>query len=246
MKKSFLILLIISILLTLSCDKGIPVEGNPNTVTDIDGNVYTTVTIGTQTWTVENLRVTHYYDGTPITNATDNSTWANNTTGAYSYYNNTTNADSIRKFGVLYNWHAVNTGKLATDGWHIPTNEEWSKLEHYLVSNGYNFDGSTDTILINLAAKSLAATTDWSRIGLEGVVGNYLPSNNSTGFSALPGGYRLSGGVCASIGDHGFWWSTTEYTATTAICRYISYQGVSLYWYSNTKEYGHSVRLVKD
>src|ERR1035441_4507351 len=93
------------------------------TVTDIDGNVYQTVKIGNQIWTVENLRVTRFNDGTAIPLDTSTATWDsiwNNglTIPAYCYYNNMTNTDSIKKWGALYNWYAVNTGKLAPKGWH--------------------------------------------------------------------------------------------------------------------------------
>src|SRR5574344_1392260 len=88
------------------------------TVTDIDGNVYHTITIGTQTWMVENLKVSKYNDGTAIPNVTDATAWAALTTGAYCDYNN--DVANGTKYGHLYNWYAVNTGKLAPSGWHGP------------------------------------------------------------------------------------------------------------------------------
>ncbi len=94
------------------------------TMTDQDGNVYKTVTIGTQTWMAENLRTTTYNNGTTIPNITNVNEWASLITGAYCNYNNTTSTDTITTYGRLYNWYAVNTGKLAPDGWHVPTNEE--------------------------------------------------------------------------------------------------------------------------
>jgi uncharacterized protein (TIGR02145 family) len=85
----------------------------PNTVTDVDGNVYHTVTIGGQTWMVENLRTTKYNDNTAIPKVTDATAWAALTTPGVCTYNNTDNADTINTYGRLYNWYTVSTGKLA-------------------------------------------------------------------------------------------------------------------------------------
>ena len=88
-------------------------------MTDQDGNFYKTVTIGTQTWMAENLRTMKYNDGTNIPLVTSGIAWNNLNTGAYCNYNNTTNSDTIATYGRLYNWYAVNTGKLAPKGWHV-------------------------------------------------------------------------------------------------------------------------------
>ena len=159
------------------------------TVTDIDGNVYQVVKIGAQVWTVENLRTTKYNDGTPISFDITDATWFRSTTPKYCYYNNTTNADSIRKFGALYNAYVVNTRKLAPVGWHVPTEAEWDILTGYLISNRYNWDPADD----NTIAKSLAAKTDWVNSDSLGTPGNDLTKNNRTGFSALPGGVHKGG-----------------------------------------------------
>jgi uncharacterized protein (TIGR02145 family) len=102
------------------------------TVTDQDGNVYKTVKIGTQTWMAENLRTTKYNDGKSIENVIVASKWEGLSTGAYGNYNNTTSSDTIATYGRLYNWSAINTGKLAPKGWHVPTDDEWSVLTRYL------------------------------------------------------------------------------------------------------------------
>jgi uncharacterized protein (TIGR02145 family) len=105
------------------------------TVTDTDGNVYQTVRIGNQVWMAENLRVTKYNDGSAITLDTSGNNMDNATTPKYCYYNNTTNADSIKKYGALYNWYVVspaNPKKIAPAGWHVPTDSEWTVLEKYL------------------------------------------------------------------------------------------------------------------
>jgi len=218
-------------------------DGN---VTDADGNVYHTVTIGTQTWTVENLRTTKYNDGTAIPHVTDSTAWANLSTPAYCNYGNTVNSDSIKKFGNLYNWYAVNTGKLAPTGWHIPTDSEWTVLVDYLILHGYNYDGTTDTndAVGNKVAKSLAAQTDWKSGGLTGGIGVDLSKNNSSGFSALPGGLRRVSGFIG-IGSEGRWWSATE-DDKLAWERDLSYAYKSLMKDWNQKMEGLSVRLVKD
>ena len=106
-------------------------QGTGGTVTDIDGNVYHTVTIGTQTWMVENLKTTKYNDGTAIPLVTDSTAWLNLTTPGYCWYNNDA-ATYKNTYGALYNWFTVNTSKLAPSGWHVPTDAEWTTLITYL------------------------------------------------------------------------------------------------------------------
>jgi len=178
--------------------------------TDADGNNYSAVTIGTQTWMVENLVTTKYKDGTQITNITGNPAWENcvNTSSpAYCWYNN----DIVNKVfcGGLYNWYAVKTGKLAPTGWHVPTDAEWTTLENYLIANGYNFDGSTS---VNLIAKSLASQTGWAAYYSMGTgfIGNIPSANNKSGFTALAGGARYYDGYFDDDGNYGRWWSASE------------------------------------
>ncbi len=211
-------------------------------VTDIDGNVYQTVMIGSQVWTVENLRTTKYNDGTAIPYVTDNSAWANLTTPGYCYYGNDSAANAV-KYGALYNWYVVETGKLAPAGWHVPDSVDWDILQNYLIANGYNWDGTTTG---NKIGKSMAAKTDWNSSATEGDVGNNLSSNNSSGFSSLPGGGRNNNGSFGNIGGYGDWWSSTERNATSAyFCRLSSHHPGLNRDYDN-KEYGIYVRLVKD
>ena len=219
-------------------------QGSISTVKDIDGNVYHTVKIGHQVWTVENLRTTKYNDGTAIPHVTNGTQWAALTTPGYCFYNNTTNSDSIKEFGALYNWYAVDTKKLAPAGWHVPSDEEWSSLEKYLIANGYNWDGTT---MENKIAKSLAATTGWTISTEDGAIGNDLTKNNRSGFSALPGGYRANVGIFYNIGLYGYWWSATEHGTSYAFGRYLTYDYDNLfgdlYYY---KGCGFSVRLLRD
>jgi uncharacterized protein (TIGR02145 family) len=220
------------------------------TVTDADGNVYHTVTIGTQTWMVENLRTRKYNDGDTIPNITNATAWAELTTPAYCWYNNDSST-SKTTYGALYNWYAVNTGKIAPKGWHVPTDAEWDILVKYLVANGYNYNGTTDTTGYNdknRIAKALASTTGWSSFSNTGAVGNtdYPAKRNSTGFTALPGGYRDNCGGFLGVGDGGNWWGSYEDGAYHAWYRYI-YSNTSYVSRSScNKDYGASVRCVKD
>ena len=197
------------------------------TMTDQDGNVYKTVTIGTQTWMAENLRTTIYNDGTAIPNITDNDEWGDLTDGAFCNYNNTTNIDTIATYGRLYNWYAVNTGKLAPTGWHVPTDAEWIALKDFL-SGGYVTGGYLKE----------TGTTHW--------ISPNEGATNETGFTALPGGGRSYSGAFDYIGYYGFWWSATKDGA------YRAWQSAMGYYYSNVggsynfKELGFSVRCVRD
>jgi uncharacterized protein (TIGR02145 family) len=221
------------------------------TVTDTDGNVYQTVRIGNQIWTVENLRVTRFNDGTAIPLDTSTATWDslyNNglTIPAYCFYNNMTNTDSIKKWGALYNWNAVNTGKLAPKGWHVPSDSEWEVMQNYLVMHGYNYDGTTDTTN-NKIAIALAAQTDWQGFEGGGRPGKNLTMNNSSGFSALPGGCRIGEGGFYDQSSIGYWWSATEDDASYAWYRYLYCGNETLYRdFDSFKSCGFSVRLVRD
>lgn len=214
------------------------------TVSDIEGNVYNTIAIGTQIWMKENLKTTTYNDETYIPNVTDNTIWAGLSSGAYCWYNN--NAGTYKNiYGALYNWYAVNTEKLCPSGWHVPTDPEWQTLENYLIDNGYNYDG---TITQNKIAKALAATTNWVLSEISGSVGNtdYPAFRNKSGFTALPGGNREGNGTFSFFSYAGNWWSSTEYATSNAQMRNIGYEQVYLLRYIYDKTYGFSVRCVKD
>ncbi|MEI6753331.1 MAG: fibrobacter succinogenes major paralogous domain-containing protein [Paludibacter sp.] len=202
---------------------------------DIDGNLYHTVTIGTQTWMVENLKTTTYNDGTSIPNVTDPTAWSALATPAYCWYNNDA-ATYKNTYGALYNWYTVNTGKLAPTGWHVPTDAEWTILENY-VSAHLGASGSV--------AKALAATTNWTSSTTTGAPGNILTINNSSGFTALPGGYRSNYGL-GDAGNFGYWWSSTEYSAGNAWVRYLYDGSGYLGRYYGSKYNGFSVRCVRD
>jgi uncharacterized protein (TIGR02145 family) len=223
--------------------KMIPNAGN---VTDADGNVYQSVRIGSQVWTVEDLRTTKYSDGTAIPGPTfTTSQWSDLTTPAYCWYEDSTGAAYRQKWGALYNWYAVNTGKLAPEGWRVPTDADWTTLENYLIANGYNWDGTTTE---NKIGKSMAARTDWPSFtkARAGTIGNDLGKNNASGFSALPGGYRTNDGNFYTIRDYGYWWSATEYDASGAWDRNLRCLIERLLRYDTNKSCGFSVRLLRD
>jgi uncharacterized protein (TIGR02145 family) len=214
------------------------------TIVDVENNRYEVVKIGDLYWTTENLKTTKFNDGTEIKLITGNRDWEDageNNMPAYCYYNN--DLDNKNKYGALYNFHTVSTGKLAPEGWRVPTNADWTKLENYLISSGYNWDGSTDE---NKIAKSMAVNTDWKGHKNNGAIGNDLTRNNKSGFSALPGGYRDYYSPFNYFGSNGHWWSATEYDASRAYNRYLYHDSERLHRDYYYKGCGFSVRVVRD
>lgn len=240
-----LLIMGIFLIFTSSCEKGDdndsssnnPTNGkttavfNPavtySTMTDQDGNVYKTVTIGTQTWMAENLRTTKYNDGTSITNFTSANGWWELTTGAYCNYNNTTSNDTIATYGRLYNWFAVNTSKLAPEGWHVPTDAEWTTLTTYLGGE-----------IVAGGKLKETGTKHWNSPN--------TGATNESGFTALPGGDRISSGAFYGVGSTGRWWSATEDGTSSAWLWIVNYDDSNLVCISLTKDGGFSVRCVKD
>jgi len=206
-----------------------------DTVTDIDGNVYKTIEIGTQTWMAENLKVTKYNDGTDIPLVTDDGEWNNLSTPGYCWFKN--DEKTYKKtFGALYNWHAVGTGKLCPTGWHVPDNGDWVIL--------YEFAGADSVVEGNLKE---TGTTHWNSP-------NY-GATNATGFTAIPAANRNNANNFAEgwLGIAGFWWSSSDYNANGAYWRKLYYD--NKYYYTdqwmyidleNDKVDGMSVRCLKD
>jgi len=207
------------------------------TVKDIDGNVYHTVKIGSQTWMMENLQTTHYSDSTAIPMIGDSAAWTNLITPAYCWYNN----DSVTNknvYGALYNWYSVNTGKLAPKGWHVATNADWSVLENTVSIYLY-----TSVSL----PKILASRMNWTTSITMGAIGNNPGINNSSGFSALPGGSRENNKFSFNTrGTTGNFWSSTVISDTTALSFVMSYNQNSVDRHFKHKWNGLSVRCVKD
>jgi uncharacterized protein (TIGR02145 family) len=196
---------------------------------DGDGNGYYSVTIGTQTWLVEPLKTTKYNDRTNIPNVTDSIAWAALTTGAYCNYRNKTASDFIATYGRLYNWYAVNSGKLAITGWHIPTHNEWKTLVTFL--GGQDVAGG--------------------KMKEAGIIHWQTPNNgatNESGFSALPSGYR--GPILTyeyqSLGKNVAFWESTIYPSTQAYGLVLRYNEITSQTYIFNKAYGFPVRLIKD
>ncbi|MEI7420602.1 MAG: FISUMP domain-containing protein [Prolixibacteraceae bacterium] len=198
----------------------------PLTVTDADGNVYSTVTIGTQLWMASNLKTTKYNDNSAIPLVTDNTAWANLTTPGYCWYNN--DATTYKStYGALYNWYTVNTGKLCPTGWHVPSDSEWSTLTTFLGG-------------VTVSGGKLKETgiTHWT-----------TPNTNATnesGFTGLPGGQRFTYGTFDQIGVIGYWWSSTESNANQSFGRYLNYGSNITVTISNNKYFGFSIRCLKD
>jgi uncharacterized protein (TIGR02145 family) len=194
------------------------------TMYDQEGNMYKTVKIGSQTWMAENLKTTKYRNGVSIPNITDNTQWQNNTTGAYCNYSN--NASNDCPYGKLYNWYAVkNSNGICPNGWHVPTNDEWVNLESYLGDIAYVGGKLKST------GSSYWTTPNESAI-------------NSSGFSALPGGYRGSG--YASLTVDGYWWTSTPVSTNSAYYRIIVFGNGGIGNSSINNSTGFSVRCIKD
>lgn len=202
-----------------------------------DGKVYKTIKIGNQTWMAENLAATRYSDGAVIPNVTDNASWMKQTTGALCWYDN----DSVKNkgtYGALYNGYAVTSGKLCPAGWHVPSDEDWKTLELYLGMSQAEADvtGNRGTDQGNLLKEP--GNTHWSSAS-EG--------NNLSGFSALPGGYRNSyDGKFDYQWILGNWWTSTEEKSAFVWYHSLGNNNSKVYRTCYYKNYGFSVRCLKD
>ena len=200
-------------------------------VTDIDGNVYKTIKIGTQTWMAENLRTTKYRNGNPIPNVVDNAAWQSLTTGAYCWYNNEA-ASNKNTYGALYNWYSVTDSRnIAPAGFHVASDAEWTKLENYLVSVGVPANGGG-------GALKETGFSHWSSPNKD--------ATNSIGFKALPGGGRVFNGQFAMVGTDGIWWNSTGNDSGSAWSRRLFNSFPIVFRFNSNKQFGLSVRCVKD
>jgi uncharacterized protein (TIGR02145 family) len=195
--------------------------------TDGDNNHYPVVTIGTQTWMAENLKTINYNNSTAIPLVTDNTAWVNLSTPAYCWYDNDYSTyGSV--YGALYNWFTVETGNLCPTGWHVPTDSDWSVLIDYLGGE-------------SVAGWPLkeAGTVHW--------ISPNTNATNSSGFTALPGGYRKDNtGDFNTIEFAGHWWSSTAYSSTSAWIRTTNNNNKYIYKFRVNKQFGFSVRCVWD
>jgi uncharacterized protein (TIGR02145 family) len=199
------------------------------TVEDIDGNIYQTVTIGTQIWLAENMKVTHYNNGDTIPNVIDDIEWINLTTGAYCDYKNTESNSSI--YGKLYNWYTMEDSlNICPSGWHVPTEAEWTTLSNFLGGDGVAGGKLKET-----------GTTHWNSPN--------TGATNETGFTALPGGCRVYTAHFDStffvLNRNAYFWSLTD-SGYQAKVRYLMNDRSSFFRDEKDKGWGFSVRCIKD
>ena len=192
-------------------------------VTDKDGNVYKTVTIGKQEWTTENLTVEHYRNGDAIPQVQDAAEWANLKTGAWCYYENDSKNGKI--YGKLYNWYAVNDPRgLTPEGWHIASDAEWKQL--------IDFSGGEKT-----AGKKLKDKSGWFKEG---------NGTNESGFTSIPGGIRDVDGSFYDINKFGCFWTSSENSKTSAWYYFLIHNYTDVARFEGGKERGLSIRSMKD
>jgi len=188
-----------------------------NRVYDIDGNAYHAITIGTQTWMVEDLKTTRYRNGETIENVSDNVLWTALTTSAISINS-----------GYFYNWYAVNDSrKIAPEGWHIPSDAEWVTLTNYLGGN-------------TVAGGKIKMS------GFQYWIKPNTGATNETGFSALANGMRDNSCIAKLLGSNAYWWSSSEFNTNNAVYRTINNTGSSILDGYFIKQSGLSVRCIKD
>ena len=218
---------------------------------DQEGDAFTSVIIGSQEWTSENLSVASYTDGTPIPQVTDANQWVSLTTGAWCWYNNDSAAYAAT-YGRLYNWFAVvgiydtasetDPGlrkQLAPAGWHVPGDVEWSTMINFLDPTA---DGGNNENIAGGMMKTTGIIDDGTGLW-------YAPNamaSNVSGFSGAPGGDRGNNGVYFSIGGDGSWWSSSENVAGNAWGRYLDYGFGSAGRVSSLEQDGFSVRCLRD
>lgn len=203
-------------------------------VTDINGNVYPTVNIGSQTWMQKNLNVSKYKNGDAIPQVSDSASWGNLTTGAWCWYNN--DSANYSKYGKLYNWFALNdTRGLAPENYRIATLSDWNIMNKYL-------DPTVDTTAVlwtgNTIGSLLKSSTGWDFNG---------NGTNTSGFSALPGGGRNESGQFGGVDGNGGWWVANAYDNTRSWRWYLTspYNSINKD-YVHDKRVGFSVRAIRN
>lgn len=210
-----------------------------SSVTDVEGNTYKTVKIGNQWWMAENLKVKKYRNGNAINEiSSDTAMWRKDTLGAYSKIDNSNPAID---YGLLYNWHAVShSNNIAPEGWHVPTDEEWKVLEthlgiSYTEANKTGWRGNNEA-----EALKIEKYTDW-------VEYKDTWQTNESGFTALAGGCRMYSGDWGypGIRHTGYWWSSSSID-NQGWYRHLDYKNKNVFRYYANKNYGFSIRCVKN
>ena len=196
-------------------------------VADADGNLYSTIIIGTQTWMTVNLKTSKFSDNTIIPDVAENASWSSLSTPAYCWYNNIEDLNS--NYGALYNWFAVNTGKLCPTGWHVPSEDEW-------------------ILLTNFLGGEVIAGGKLKEIGTNHWMSPNTGASNDFNFTALPSGYRtgLEEGAFWASGYLEYFWAGTEDNSTRGRARLLSFETYDLAPGGGLKMNGYSVRCVKD
>jgi uncharacterized protein (TIGR02145 family) len=216
--------LVLALFVLFACEKD--KDDDNIAIKDIEGNVYHAVKIGTQVWMVENLRTSKYNDGADIPLVTDINEWINLDAPGYCWYNN--EISNKTPYGALYNWYAVNTGKLCPEGWHVPTKDEWLALFAYL--------GDEDE-------------EDVGKLKEEGFTHWESPNTgatNETGLTLVPGGERNRDGIFQLKGKEAIYYSSTEGNITDGIGYVFFYDKISFGTIVDYKTRGFSVRCIKD
>ena len=200
----------------------------PGPLTDADGNVYHTITIGSQVWSVENLKTTKYRNGDPIVNVTEYASWVALATGAYCWYNNDATTYKTT-YGALYNWYAVDDSRnIAPKGWHVASDADWTILTN--LWGGENIAGGK---------LKETGTAHWTTPNLD--------ATNETGFTALPGGFYIWPNGAGGVGVRGRWWTSTASSVALGWRRDIGNDGAYVHRDPyGAKQDGYSVRCVKD
>lgn len=193
-----------------------------------DGRLYKMVNIGNQIWMAENLKATKLNEGTSIPNVTDEDEWGELTSSAYCIIFNDTD-DIPDTYGHLYNFHAVNTGKLCPEGWHVPTSDDWTQLFIYLGG-------------VEIAGAKL------KEVGIEYWSSPNTGATNEVGFSALGGGFRYESGFYYGFGDYATFWTANESAPNRPFAVWISNMGINAMLHSEFNDYNRafSVRCLKN
>lgn len=216
---------------------GLPCEDEPF-VTDINGNSYRTVKVGTQCWLRQNLRTTRFANGTPVPVVSNNSIWISLFTPGMCWYNNdSVSYDSL--YGALYNWYSIWGGNLCPSGWHIPEDNEWQVLEISLgmtpsdaILTGYRGTGQGNKL-------KESGTSVWAPPN--------SGADNSSGFSGLPAGKRSDGGGDFSgMGNFGYWWTSSGYLSDFIWYRILSCDETGVFRGYHNKGHGYSVRCIRN
>jgi uncharacterized protein (TIGR02145 family) len=232
-------------------------NGNqPETVTDVDGNVYHVISIGQQDWLSSNLKTTRYADGTPIPTLSD-SDWGIATQGAYGIYKHfevdgiDSDEEMLEAYGALYNWFAVADSRgLCPAGWRIPTKNDWEAMRDYIITN---YEGVTSSNVSNTLKSCrqidspLGGECDTSEHPRWGAHTTHF-GTDIFGFGGLPGGYRFPEGPYGFISNFGVWWTLTEDTGWPHLAWRVDFgrqQGMFNVIRSN-KVYGNSVRCIRN